>query len=44
MFFLFIERIIKTKIIPYFAPKSIAEITAPDILQWQNELLKKSDS
>lgn len=35
--------IIETKIIPYFAKKSIAEITAPDILQWQNELLKKSD-
>lgn len=36
--------IIETKIIPYFAKKSIAEITAPDILQWQNKLLKKSDS
>ena len=35
--------LIETKIIPYFAKKSIAEITAPDILQWQNELLKKSD-
>lgn len=35
--------IIETKIIPYFSKKSIAEITAPDILQWQNELLKKSD-
>ncbi|CAD7287326.1 hypothetical protein LMG7974_00240 [Campylobacter majalis] len=35
--------IIEAKIIPYFAKKSIAEITAPDILQWQNELLKKSD-
>lgn len=35
--------IIETKIIPYFAKKSIAEITASDILQWQNELLKKSD-
>ena len=35
--------IIETKIIPYFAKKSISEITAPDILQWQNELLKKSD-
>ena len=36
--------IIEKKIIPYFAKKSIAEITAPYILQWQNELLKKSDS
>ena len=36
--------IIETKIISYFAKKSIAEITAPDILQWQNKLLKKSDS
>ena len=36
--------IIETKITPYFAKKSIAEITVPDILQWQNELLKKSDS
>ena len=35
--------IIETKIIPYFTKKSIFEIAAPDILQWQNELLKKSD-
>lgn len=35
--------IIETKIIPYLAKKSIAEITAPDILKCQNELLKKSD-
>ncbi|MGP1563801.1 hypothetical protein [Filifactor alocis] len=34
----------ETKIIPYFAKKSISKITAPDILQWQNELLQKSDS
>lgn len=35
--------IIEGKILPYFSRKSISEITAPDILQWQNELLKKSD-
>ncbi|STY80891.1 MULTISPECIES: hypothetical protein [Moraxella] len=34
---------IEIKITPYFAKKSIAEITAPDMLQWQNKLLKKSD-
>lgn len=35
--------IIEGKILPYFSKKSISEISAPDILQWQNELLKKSD-
>lgn len=36
--------IIENKILPYFARKSLCEISSPDILQWQNELLKKSDS
>jgi len=41
--FLTKKHIIKSKIIPYFELKSLAEITATDIIQWQNELLSKRD-
>lgn len=34
------ENIIDTKIIPYLGTKKLGEITATDILQWQNTLLK----
>ena len=33
--------IVEMKIIPYFGERKIAEITAADIRNWQNELLKK---
>ena len=35
------EHIIKTKILPYFGKRNISEITAKDVMAWQNELLKK---
>ena len=34
------EHIIRTKILPYFGKKNISEITAKDVISWQNELLK----
>lgn len=37
------ENIIQTHIRPYFANKSLSEITSTDILQWQNELLSQRD-
>ena len=37
------ENIINSHIRPYFSDKSLSEITATDILQWQNELLGKRD-
>ena len=33
------EHIIRTKILPYFGKKNMSEITAKDIISWQNELL-----
>ena len=33
----------ETKIIPYFEKKSLAEITATDVIQWQNQLLSMRD-
>ena len=36
--FLTKRHIIDSKIIPYFQNKSLAEITATDIIQWQNAL------
>ena len=33
----------ETKIIPYFEKKSLAEITATDVIQWQNQLLSRRD-
>ena len=35
--------IMDSKIIPYFEKKSLAEITATDIIQWQNQLLWMRD-
>lgn len=37
------EHIIRTKILPYFGKRPIAEIEAQDIIAWQNELLKMKD-
>ena len=37
------ENIIGTHICPYFKNKSLSEINATDILQWQNELLSLRD-
>lgn len=37
------EHTIRTHILPYFRNKTIAEITATDIIQWQNELLSARD-
>ena len=37
------ENIINTHIRPYFKRRSLAEITATDILQWQNEMLGLRD-
>ena len=38
------EYIIRDKILPYFKNFSVSSITAPDIVQWQNELLQFRDS
>ena len=37
------EYMINTHIRPYFKNRSLSEITATDVLQWQNELLGKRD-
>lgn len=37
------KNIIDTKIVPYFAKKSLSEIDATDIIQWQNILLQQRD-
>ena len=37
------EHIIRTKILPYFEEKALADITTSDILQWQNEILQMRD-
>lgn len=37
------EYVIKDKILPYFKNKVLSEISATDIIQWQNELLSKRD-
>jgi len=37
------EHIIRSKLIPYFGKKSLSEITARDIMAWQNELLAHRD-
>lgn len=37
------KHIIATKIMPYFENKTLSEIDATDIIQWQNELLKIRD-
>lgn len=38
------EHIIRTKILPYFKDKKIADITPSDIVNWQNELLSYRNS
>lgn len=38
--FLIKEYIITNKILSYFENRSLVEISATDIIQWQNELLK----
>ena len=35
--------IIRTKILPYFGKRKIAEIEAKDIIAWQNELMAYRD-
>ena len=37
------KHIIETKILPCFGKRSLASIKASDIIQWQNDLLKKRD-
>ena len=37
------EHIIRTKILPYFGNRKIAEIEAKDIIAWQNELMAYRD-
>ena len=41
--FLTKKHIMETKIIPYFEKKSLAGITATDVIQWQNQLLSMRD-
>lgn len=38
------ENIINTKLIPYFGSKKLCEITASDVMRWQNELLQFRDA
>ena len=37
------ESIIAQKIIPYFKNKKLSDITAKDVIQWQNEMRKLTD-
>ena len=37
------ESIIKKKILPYFAKRKLSEITAKDIMRWQNEVREMTD-
>ena len=37
------EHIIRTKILPYFKDKSLADISTSDIMQWQNVILQMRD-
>lgn len=37
------ESIIKKKILPYFAKRKLSEITAKDIIDWQNEIRNLTD-
>jgi len=37
------ESIIQHKILPYFAKKKLSEITAKDVMDWQNEILESKD-
>lgn len=38
------EHIIKTKIMPYFEQKRLCDITAKDVIAWQNEIRKETNS
>lgn len=38
------EVIISKKILPYFKDKKLSDITAPDIVSWQNEIMKQTDN
>jgi len=38
------EHIIKTKILPYFEQKRLCDITAKDVIAWQNEIRKETNS
>lgn len=38
------EHIIKTKILPYFEHKRLCDITAKDVISWQNEIRKLKNS
>ena len=40
--FLTKEHIIRTKILPYFKKKKLQDIRPSDIIQWQNEIMKKT--
>lgn len=37
------ESIIKSKLLPYFAERRLSEISAKDIIEWQNELRRITD-
>lgn len=37
------ESIIQHKILPYFAKRKLSEITAKDVMDWQNEILRSKD-
>ena len=37
------ESVIKKKILPYFAKRKMSEITAKDIIDWQNEIRNLTD-
>src|SRR5699024_9113636 len=37
------ESIVKKKILPYFAKRKLSEITAKDIMRWQNEIREMRD-
>ena len=38
------ESIIRKKILPYFGKRMLSEITAKDVIQWQNEMRKMTDA
>ena len=38
------EHIIKTKILPYFEHKRLCDISAKDVIAWQNEIRKMTNS
>ena len=35
------ENVIQNKLLPYFGNKSMSEISAKDVIQWQNEMMNK---